>query len=196
MYLIVGLGNIGKEYNLTRHNIGFEVIDYLSNKFDIPVNKSDMKGSYGKGIINGEKVILLKPETYMNLSGECVRLYLDYYNIEEENLFVIYDDKDLDLGVLRIRKKGSAGSHNGMKNIIYCIDTDSFPRFRIGIGKAERSLKHHVLSKFTEEEIDTVKEAVANASDAIVCALKNGVDVSMNQFNKKKKKEEENVQQE
>lgn len=189
MILIVGLGNKGKEYNLTRHNIGFEAIDYLANKYNIEINKSKKKGIYGQGIIEGEKVLLVKPTTYMNLSGECVLEFKDYYDIEISDIIVIYDDIDLPLGSLRIRKKGSAGSHNGMKNIIYLLKDDGFPRFRLGIGKNEKiELKNYVLSKFSQEERALMKEAVIKASEGIAFLLKHDIDYAMNMCNEKKEK--------
>ncbi len=184
MYLIVGLGNVGNKYNLTRHNIGFEVIDLLSDKYDIDINKKKFKGSYGSGIIKGKKVILLKPETYMNLSGECVRPFMEYYDIDIENLFVIYDDVELPLGKLRIRKFGSSGTHNGMKSIIKNLSSDKFPRFRLGIGKDENmNLADFVLSKFREEEIEDVKTLCVKTEGAISKALEEDINSSMNEFN-------------
>ena len=133
MKLIVGLGNPGKQFDRTRHNIGFEVLDYMSEYFQIPLDKSKFKGIYGVGIIAGEKVILLKPLTYMNLSGESIRPIMDYYNIGIEGLVVIYDDLDLPVGKIRLRQKGSSGGHNGIKSTIQHVGTEKFNRIRVGI---------------------------------------------------------------
>ena len=134
MYVIVGLGNPGKKYENTRHNMGFLAVDVLAEKYDIKVNKIKFKSLVGEGRIAGEKVVLAKPQTYMNLSGEAVREIVDFYKIEPQQLIVIYDDIDIDTGAIRIRKKGSAGTHNGMRNILYQIRTEDFPRIRVGIG--------------------------------------------------------------
>ena len=135
MYLIVGLGNPGKEYDGTRHNIGFEAIDYMANKYNIEVNRIKFKGVFGEGFIDNKKVILLKPTTYMNLSGESIREVINFYKISNENIIVIYDDISLEVGKLRIREKGSDGGHNGIKSIIANLGSDVFPRIKIGVGQ-------------------------------------------------------------
>jgi len=185
MYVIVGLGNPGKKYNYTRHNVGFDVIDYLSKVHDIKVNKIKHKAIIGEGIIGGEKVILVKPQTYMNLSGESVEKLVYYYDLDMDNLVIIYDDIDTDLGRIRIRKKGSAGTHNGMKNIIYLLNNDEFIRVRVGIGKPNGSqpLADFVTSKFRKDEVGLIAESIVNAGKAIEEMMENGIDISMNKFN-------------
>ncbi len=195
MKLIIGLGNPGNEYKWTRHNVGFEAIDKLAYDFNITVNKNKFKSIYGEGIINNEKVLLIKPLTYMNLSGECVRDFVNFYkDLELEDILVICDDINLPLGSIRIRKKGSDGGQNGLKNIIYQLNSDAFPRLRIGVGQKPEhyTLANFVLSKFNkDEEIDIIK-GITNATDAIEVFIKdreNGLSNAMNLFNKKNKKE-------
>lgn len=184
MYIIVGLGNPGRQYNYTRHNVGFDVVDYLGRKHDIKVTKVKHKSAIGEGIIAGEKVILVKPQTYMNLSGEAVMSLMNYYDIDLENLIVIYDDIDTAIGKLRIRIKGSGGSHNGMKNIIYHLQTVDFPRVRIGIGKPERQpLRDYVLQRFSRDEVDVIAPVIKDAGDAIELWIKEGVQTAMNKYN-------------
>ncbi len=185
MYVVVGLGNPGKKYDGTRHNIGFEVIDYLSVKLDIPVNKIKHKALIGEGRLGTEKIVLVKPQTYMNLSGESVMQILSYYNVDMEKLIVAYDDIDTDFGKLRIRKKGSAGTHNGMRNIIFLSKDDGFPRVRMGIGRPEngRDLADYVIGRFSKEEAKQVVSVVKNAGDAIETMITDGVDLAMNRFN-------------
>ena len=186
MYLIAGLGNPGKEYANTKHNIGFITIDYLAEKHDIKLNKIKHKALSGEGFISGEKVMLLKPQTYMNLSGESIREAVDYYKIDMEDLVVIYDDIDIPMGSLRIRKKGSAGTHNGMRSIIRLLGDDSFPRIRIGIGgeRGDIPLTNYVISGFkNKEEVKIMEEAVMNAASAIEVLIKDGLDASMQKYN-------------
>lgn len=183
MYLIVGLGNIGKEYDNTRHNIGFQTIDYISSKYNIEINRTKFKGIYGDGVIDGKKVILLKPTTYMNLSGESIREVMNFYKISEEELIVIYDDISLPVGKIRIREKGSAGGHNGIKSIIANIGSDKFPRVKIGIGQPEHGLVNHVLGKFTAEENEVLNKVMPACSDAVAEMVKNSVKDSMNKYN-------------
>jgi len=184
MYIIVGLGNPGRQYDGTRHNVGFHVIDLLAQRHNIKVNKLKHKALYGEGFWAGEKVILAKPQTFMNLSGESVRDMVEFYKIEPENLIVVYDDIDIDTGLLRIRMKGSAGSHNGMKSIIYQVQSQDFPRVRIGIGRPEfEDLSSYVLGKFTKDEIPLIKDAIENASDAIEMIVEKGIDLAMNRYN-------------
>ena len=154
MKLIVGLGNPGKQYEQTRHNIGFEVIDAVSSQFAIPLNQSKFNGLYGMGFYKGEKVILLKPLTYMNLSGESIRAVMDYYQIEVEDLLVIYDDLDLPVGKVRLRQKGSPGGHNGIKSTVAQLGTQEFNRIRIGIDRpqVEMNIPDYVLSRFHKDE--------------------------------------------
>ncbi|HWO94950.1 MAG TPA: aminoacyl-tRNA hydrolase [Bacillus sp. (in: firmicutes)] len=162
MKLIVGLGNPGKDYEQTRHNIGFMIIDELAKHLDIRLDKTKFNGLYGQGIVNGEKVILLKPLTYMNLSGESVRPIMDYYNIDTDDLLVIYDDLDLPQGKIRLRTKGSAGGHNGIKSLNQHLGTQEFNRIRVGIGRPQNGMKvvDYVLGRFTNEEMVLLKESM------------------------------------
>lgn len=189
MYLIVGLGNPTKTYEGTRHNVGFDMIDVLANKFNIDVTTKKHKALVGKGIIEGMKVILAKPQTYMNLSGEAVREIIDFYKIEPENIIVIYDDISLDVGRLRIRKKGSAGGHNGIKNIIAHLGTQEFPRIRVGIGEKpkEWDLADYVLSKYSKAEQEAFKEAADSVIGSVKLMVMDDVDGAMNQYNAKKR---------
>ena len=193
MKLVIGLGNPGLEYKWTRHNVGFEAIDKLAYDFNINVNKNKYKAIYGEGIIHNEKVILIKPLTYMNLSGECVRDFLAFYkDLSLEDIIVICDDINLPIGTIRVRKKGSDGGQNGLKNIIYHLNSDEFARIRIGIGQKPENytLANFVLSKFNkDEEIDIVK-GITYATDALELFIKdknNGLSNAMNLFNKKNK---------
>lgn len=183
MFLIVGLGNPGREYNNTRHNIGFDAIDVIADKYNIEVSRIKFKGVYGEGFVNGEKVILLKPTTYMNLSGESVREVMDFYKLSEEDILIIYDDVSLDVGRIRIREKGSAGGHNGIKSIIANIGTDVFSRIKVGVGKPQGDLVKHVLGTFSKEDredLNKVLEAVAMASETII---KDDAKEAMNKYN-------------
>lgn len=161
MKLIVGLGNPGKKFNNTRHNVGFMAIDELSKELGISIDQKKFNGVYGKGIVNGETVFLLKPQTYMNLSGESVRPLMEYFNIEVDDLLVIYDDLDLPTGKVRLRQKGSAGGHNGMKSIIAHVHTQEFKRVRIGIDRSGRdTVIDYVLKPFSKEEQPSIQEAI------------------------------------
>ena len=192
MHIIVGLGNPTKEYQNTRHNIGFDVIDKLADTFSISVLEKKHKALIGKGMINGEKVILAKPQTYMNLSGESVRELMDYYKIEETELIVIYDDISLDVGQLRIRKKGSAGGHNGIKSIIKHLGTDVFPRIKMGVGEKPKGydLADYVLGHFKKEERIIMDESVLLAIKAIELMVIDEIGEAMNLYNKKAKQVE------
>lgn len=183
MFLIVGLGNPETKYDGTRHNIGFQAIDYIANKYNIQVNRIKFKGIFGEGFINGTKVILLKPTTYMNLSGESIREVVDFYKLSNEEIIIIYDDVSLDVGRLRIREKGSAGGHNGIKSIISHLSTDIFPRIKIGVGQPKGDLVSHVLGKFTKEENEILEESIEVASLAIETIIKDDVKNAMNKFN-------------
>lgn len=190
MHLIVGLGNPGREYEGTRHNVGFEAIDYLSQKLGFEVTKIKFKGLLGEKTINGGKVLFLKPSTFMNLSGESVREAVAFYKIPIENVVVVYDDVALDVGRLRIREKGSDGGHNGMKSIIYQLASDSFPRVRIGIGGARGSMVSHVLGGFRQEEREDIKSAIEAAGDAVLEIIANGTQSAMNKYNSFKTSQE------
>lgn len=194
MYLIVGLGNPENEYSMTRHNMGFEAINKIAKEFNIEINKTKFKGLYGTGIINGEKVILLKPQTYMNLSGEALVDFMDFYKLDLENLIVIYDDVDVEKGSIKIRKKGSSGNHNGMKSIVSMLQSEDFVRIRIGIGKPEfeNDMINYVIGHITEEEKQALEPGIERAKLATIEILKNGIDSAMNKYNIKIKKEEEN----
>ena len=183
MFLIVGLGNPGKEYDGTRHNIGFETIDYLSKKYNIDVNRTKFKGVFGEGFINNKKVVLLKPSTYMNLSGESIREAINFYKLESEEVLVIYDDISLEVGKIRIREKGSAGGHNGIKSIIANMSTDVFPRIKIGVGQPKGDLVSHVLGKFSQEEINDLNEVIEVSSEAVEIIVKDGTKEAMNKLN-------------
>lgn len=184
MYLIVGLGNPGKKYELTRHNIGFEAIDRLANELGIQVSKTKFKALIGEGHYNGEKVVLAKPQTFMNLSGEAVMAMMAFYNVKPEELIVVYDDIDTDPGKLRIRKKGSAGTHNGMRNIIYLLKSEEFPRVRIGIGKPMHGdLADYVLNRFSKEEMTVMGPVLDNACKSIQSIMTEGADIAMNKYN-------------
>lgn len=190
MYIIVGLGNPTREYQNTRHNIGFSVIDKIADIYSIDVLEKKHKSLIGKGIINKNRVILAKPQTYMNLSGESIRSLIDYYKVDEkQELIVIYDDISLDVGQLRIRKKGSAGGHNGIKNIIAHLGHDIFPRIKVGIGNkpADCDLADYVLGNFLKEEQKIIENAVANTAAAVEEIIANGADAAMNRYNKKGK---------
>lgn len=184
MYVIVGLGNPGKKYENTRHNIGFITVDFLAEKNNISINKIKHKALVGEGQIAGKKVLLVKPQTYMNLSGNSVREIMDYYKADLDKLIVIYDDVDIPMGSLRIRKKGSAGTHNGMRSIIYDLKEDGFPRVRIGIGADKKiPLAGYVLGGFGKEEVKVMEEAVTRAACSIECILEKGIDIAMGEYN-------------
>ena len=185
MYLIVGLGNPEGEYSNTRHNMGFDAINHLSQKLNITVTKEKFKALYGDGMINNEKVILLKPQTYMNLSGNSVKEVVDFYKIEKEKILVIYDDMDIEPGKIKIRKKGSAGGHNGMKSIIQMIGTEEFPRIRVGIGRPIRKDDeiNYVIGAIPEEDLKRLDEGIEKAQKAVEEILRNGVDSAMNKYN-------------
>ena len=186
MYVIVGLGNPGSRYERTRHNAGFRMVDRLAAGYRIEFSQKKHRALCGAGMIEGQKVLLLKPQTYMNLSGESVRKAVEYYKVDpERELLVIYDDISLDPGKLRIRKKGSAGGHNGMKNIILHLGTQVFPRIRIGVGQKPEGydLADYVLGHFSGEEEVLMREAYDRAAKAAVSVLTEGTDRAMNEFN-------------
>ncbi len=183
MFLIVGLGNPGKEYEDTRHNIGFKVVDNIAKEYNIEVNRQKFKGIYGEGFIEGEKVMLLKPTTFMNLSGESVRAVADFYNLNNDKILVIYDDISLEVGTLRIREKGSAGGHNGIKSIIAHLGSDIFPRIKVGVGQPDINLIKYVLGKFTKEEEVVLNESIQASTKATREIIKSDIKTAMNQFN-------------
>ena len=195
MYVIAGLGNPGRQYEKTRHNMGFLVADEFAAAHGIDVRRIKHKALIGEGRIAGEKVLLVKPQTYMNLSGESLREVMAYYDVPMEKLIVVYDDMDLETGTLRIRKKGSAGSHNGMKSVIYQLQSDAFPRIRIGIGSASGDeWKDYVTGQVTEKEAGVLAETIRNAAAALECIITDGIDIAMNRFNTSKKHDEEHAE--
>jgi PTH1 family peptidyl-tRNA hydrolase len=185
MKAIIGLGNPGKNYEKTRHNVGFMVIDALSERLNIPVTSQKFRGLVGEGLLNGEKVILLKPLTYMNLSGESVRELVDWYKLPIENICIIYDDLDLPTGSIRLRIKGSAGGHNGVKSIIQHIGSDHIKRVRIGINRppAGWNVPDYVLSNFKETEWQEIKQSITKAVDAMAEWVNEPFEIVMNKYN-------------
>ena len=200
MYIIAGLGNPGKKYEHTRHNMGFLALDLLADKYGIKVDRLKFKALTGEGRIEGKKVLLVKPQTYMNLSGESIRDVMHFYKEPIENLIVIYDDIDIPEGTLRIRPKGSAGTHNGMRNIIYLLGEDEFPRIRVGIGGERRSdLVDYVIGRVTEGEADVLWETLNKAAEAAADIVINDVTHAMQEYNikpKRLKKEKEKAEEE
>ena len=185
MYLIVGLGNPEEEYSNTRHNMGFDVINELAKAHEIEMSRMKFNAIYGSGMIENKKVILVKPQTYMNLSGQAVREFVNFYKIEEENLIVIYDDMDVDKGEIKIRKKGGPGSHNGMKSVVAEVATQDFARVRVGIGRPTQQEDHinYVIGQLTKEEKEVLNQGVICAKEAIEEMIKSGIDLAMNQYN-------------
>lgn len=183
MYLIAGLGNPGDEYKNTRHNVGFDVIDLLSKKYNIQINRSKYKGIYGEGSIGNEKVILLKPQTFMNLSGESIVEWLNFYKLPLEKFIVVYDDISLEVGRIRIRGEGSAGGHNGIKSIIKCLPSQEFKRVRVGVGAPKGELVSHVLGKFSKDEREKVEKAFEAAVNSLEAIMEYGVEEAMNRYN-------------
>ena len=186
MYLVVGLGNPGKQYEATRHNMGFDTVDRLVEDYNVPQGGVKFNAMYGKTMIGGEKVILMKPLSFMNLSGGPVREMANYFKIDPETeLIVIYDDIDLEPGQLRIRKQGSAGGHNGIKDIIRQLGTEKFLRIKVGVGdKPPRmDLADYVLSRFSKEDREKMEQAFKDAADAVEVMITEGADAAMNRFN-------------
>ena len=188
MYYIVGLGNPGLKYENTRHNAGFITIDYLARKYDIDVRKIKFKSLIGQGVISGQKIMLVKPQTYMNNSGEALREIFNYFDFDHDKLIVIYDDIDIAFGSIRIRKKGSAGTHNGMKSIIYNLKFDDFPRIKVSVGKKPEymDLANFVLSGFSKEEAKIIEDEVILAGDAIKMIIEEGIEKAMSIYNSKR----------
>lgn len=187
MYLFFGLGNPTKEYRATRHNIGFDAITGLSDKFGIPLDFKKNKGLCGKGTIGGQRVLLVQPQTFMNLSGECVRAMVDFYKVDIKNIVVICDDINLPPGHIRIRAKGSSGGQNGLKNIIAQLGTEEFTRIRIGVGEKPKGwdLADYVLGHFNSDEEPLMREAIGNVCGACEAFVNEGLDAAMNKFNTK-----------
>ena len=192
MKLIVGLGNPGAEYRNTRHNIGFMVIDKLAEKFGVDVQKKMMRAAIGQGLLDGQKVVLAKPQTYMNLSGQAVVALMNWYKLSPQDLLVICDDLNLDFGRLRLRKKGSDGGHNGLKSITQELGTGDFPRIRLGIGRPshpEHEQVSFVLGKFGAQDADVLAEVIGRAVEAVAVWTVKGIDAAMNEFNRVKQEE-------
>ena len=194
MFLIAGLGNPGRQYEKTRHNMGFDTIDELIDRHRIPQGGIAHKAMYGKGMSAGEKVLAVKPLTYMNLSGESLREWVNYYKLDPETeMIVIYDDIDLEPGQIRIRKKGSAGGHNGIKSIIAQLGTQNFYRIKVGVGAKPRGwdLADYVLGRFSSDERIAVDKAICDAADAVEMILRDGIESAMNHYNRKNKQEQQ-----
>ena len=188
MYIIAGLGNPGKQYDMTRHNIGFHTIDYMADKYGAKLNKLKFKAVYGEANIGGEKVYLVKPQTFMNLSGDAIAEMAQFYKVPIENIIVINDDISLDVGRIRVRAKGSAGGHNGLKSIIYRLNSDAFPRVKMGVGAPKHEdydLADFVLGRFTKDEIPIMEEAIMKAETAVKEIIENGIQSAMNHCNGK-----------
>ncbi len=185
MYLIVGLGNPEKEYANTRHNVGFDTVNELAKRHEIEINRNKFNSLYGQGIINNEKVIILKPQTYMNLSGIAVRNFKDFYKIDMDKIIIVHDDIDIEEGKIKLRKIGGPGTHNGMKSVVHELNSTEFPRIRIGTGSPddEIDLKDYVLEKIDAESRSVLDKAITNATNAIEEILENGIDIAMNKFN-------------
>ncbi len=189
MYIIAGLGNPGRKYAHTRHNVGFDAVDRLAEDCRISMEGKKFQGIYGIGYIGGQKAVLVKPQTYMNLSGECIRDFLYYYRVDpEQELLVLFDDISLEPGNIRIRKKGSAGGHNGIKNIILHAGTQNFARIKIGVGEKPSSwdLADYVLSPFSRQDRELVDGALDHAADAVKMILEGSMEAAMNQYNRKR----------
>ena len=187
MYLIVGLGNPEQDYSQTRHNMGFNTINKIANEYEIELTKTKFKALYGTGIIEGEKVILLKPQTFMNLSGESIIEAIQFYKLNiKEDLIVIYDDIDIEPGTIKIRKLGGAGTHNGMKSVIKNLNTQEFKRVRVGIGMPKdenKDLVEYVIGAIDEEDKELLNKGTDLAKDAVIEIIKSGIDIAMNKFN-------------
>ena len=185
MFLIVGLGNPEEDYANTRHNMGFNVINKLAEEYKIEISKKKFDGLVGEGFIENNKVILLKPQTFMNLSGKSIIQVVNFYKIPMENIIVIYDDIDTDIGSIRIRKKGSAGTHNGMKSVINELQTEEFARIRVGIGhpKFKQDMINYVIGAIPEDEVKILDEGTTKGKEAVISIMKDGIDIAMNKFN-------------
>ncbi len=190
MYIIAGLGNPGKKYENTRHNMGFIAVDLIAEEQGIKVDKLKFKSLVGEGRIAGQRVLLMKPQTYMNLSGEAIREAVNFYKIEPEELIVIYDDIDIPTGTFRIRKKGSAGTHNGMRSVVYQLQEDGFPRIRVGIGTEKQiDLINYVTGGVSKKEKELLEESLTKTAKAAVAIVEKGIDKAMNEYNVRPKKE-------
>lgn len=187
MYIIAGLGNPGSNYEGTRHNVGFSAIDELARRLNISVNRIKFKGLVGEGKVGSEKVYLIKPQTYMNKSGESIREICNFYKVEPNNLIVLVDDIDIEFASVKIKKRGSAGTHNGLKSIISQLQSDDFPRIKIGVGRqnTNEDLASFVLSGFSKQDREKINETIETAVDGAIEIIENGIDSAMNKYNKK-----------
>ena len=194
MILVAGLGNPGKKYTNTKHNIGFLVVDEIGKRVGIELKKNKFKGVFGEGLTGDIKLLLLKPQTYMNLSGESVLSIKNFYDIPTDNIIVVYDEMDLPLGHIRIKSGGGSAGHNGIKSIISSLGTDEFARVRVGIGKplVKDSGTGHVLSGFNKDEARTVTDSIKRAADAVFAIIEKGLERAMNEYNTKNKQKESN----
>lgn len=185
MYLIVGLGNPESDYAKTRHNMGFRVINELAKQYEIDIARKKFRSEYENAIIEGQKVILVKPQTFMNVSGEAIIEFVNFYKIELDKIIIIYDDMDIEPGKIRIRKSGSPGSHNGMKSVVHFLNSENFPRIRVGIGKPreDENVIEYVIGSIPEEDEKDLETGVNLAKEAVIELLKNGIDLAMNRFN-------------
>ncbi|MBQ7096544.1 MAG: aminoacyl-tRNA hydrolase [Clostridia bacterium] len=186
MYIIAGLGNPGRKYVNSRHNVGFDTLDAVAAKYKIDIKKAKFNGLYGEGVIEGERVVLVKPQTFMNLSGECIRDFKNWYKVDNEQIIIIYDDISLPLGKMRIRPKGSAGGHNGIKSIIYQTGSEVFPRIKIGVGAPDNpdyDLADYVLGHFSKKEIEVLVPVAVKAAEAVGEIIRNGTEKAMSKYN-------------
>lgn len=184
MKVIVGLGNPGSQYEETRHNIGFKCVDYFSNKHNIKISRLKFKSQIGEGFINGEKVLIVKPTTFMNNSGIALREIRDYYDLTPHDFIVVVDDVAIEFGEIRIKRKGSAGGHNGLKSIIYHLESDEFPRVKLGVGKTTgEELTNFVLDRFNSAQRKTMEELIEVAGDAIELIISSDIDHAMQEYN-------------
>lgn len=186
MYIIAGLGNPEIQYGETRHNVGFKALDVLAAQLNINISKKKFRAFIGEGSINGEKIVLVKPQTYMNLSGESIYEAVKWHKIPLSNLIIIYDDVDLPVGKLRIKAEGGPGTHNGMRSVVDCLETEEFPRIRIGIGVPSHEgydLADYVLGRFSKEEKPEMEASINNAAEAVKIIVRNGIQTAMNRFN-------------
>ena len=188
MYIVAGLGNPGKNYEMTRHNIGFHIIDYIADEVGVKIKKLKYKALYGEAVISGEKVLLIKPQTFMNNSGESIAEFVNFFKVPVQNVIIISDDVSLEAGRIRVRGKGSAGGHNGLKSIIYHLNSDTFPRVRIGVGAPDHDdydLADYVLGRFSKDEIPLFEDTIKKAYGAVCEIISHGYESAMNKYNAK-----------
>ena len=198
IFVVVGLGNPGKQYEQTKHNVGFLVIDKLAEKYQIPMTKFQYKAFVGSGTIKNKKVLLVKPQTFMNLSGESVREIVNFYKVPQERFVVIYDDTSLPMGQIRLREKGSHGGHNGIRNIIQLMGTDVFGRIKVGIGEKPNGwdLADYVLAKFEQNDLPLMENGMDKATEAVEWILSKGMQDAMNRMNQRQKLQKSKQQKE